>query len=46
MMEHSIVSVAHRRRFQEATGEKAVLANTGETIEDAHWRRAIEEDQE
>ena len=33
------------RRFEEATGEKAVLANTGETIEDAHWRRAIEEDQ-
>lgn len=34
------------RRFQEATGEKAVLTNTGETIEDAHWRRAIEEDPE
>jgi DNA modification methylase len=34
------------RRFEEATGEKAVLAQTGEIFEDAHWRRAIEEDPE
>lgn len=34
------------RRFEEATGEKGVLEKTGEDVDDVHWRRAIEEDQE